>query len=108
MKNTLLLLFVLFGSLIASSQTDVNITFDGTTTMEQVQNHKMHLMENGFLFNIIKMTYSKEGTLTSFSFKVVTPGGSIGTASSEFDNRDQKLKIVTTEQGKNLCVGNCQ
>lgn len=107
MKNLLLLVLTLGGAVAASGQKDVNVTFDGTTTMEQVQNHKIFLMENGFLFNITKMTYSKAGTLTSFAFKVVTPDGTQGSASADFDKPGLKLQIVTTEQGKNLCVGRC-
>jgi len=106
--KTIGIITALFFSSIAFAQQGISFTFDGNTTLNDMQMAKMKLTEAGYLFNIVKMEFNSEGKLRELSIKVVAPDGSKASASETFTGPDNHIKLVhNRKEGEDLCVGKC-
>ncbi len=102
------LLFLSAGESFAQKE-PLQYIINSETTMEDLVNIKMDLMEHGAMFNMYDLEFTENGTVSKISIKVDFGDGFKGTASRD-DFSDLKRIIIYrsyTKGAESICVGDC-
>lgn len=93
-----------------SQQSDIRVEITGQTTMNDLADIKVEMLEAGALFQMADLSFTDEGYVSRISITVNFNDGNQGSATcSDFSN-GKKLMIVrnfSKDAPVPFCIGNC-
>lgn len=103
-------LFTTASFALSAQQENVALVINANTTMDDLVNIKMELLEKGALFNMYDLTFTDEGTVSKISIKVDFGDGHKGSASLNDFNNGKSIHIIRQFDNpeKPFCVGECK